>query len=64
MSDLRALNRLYAADCLVMLKRPDGTVKVVRVPEEHWERVVELACGEFGDPSIILGGPELPKREQ
>jgi hypothetical protein len=52
----------YEADCLVMLKRPDGTVKVVRVPAEHWERVVELASGEFGDKSILLGGPELTKK--
>ena len=61
MTSLRELNEHYASDCLVYLKRPDGTVKVIRVPPEHWQRVVDLACGEFADTSIDLGGPELPK---
>lgn len=50
---------------LVRLRRPlpDGSVKetLVRIPGEHWERVMALACGEFGDKSIDIGGPELPK---
>lgn len=50
-----------APDCLVFLKRPDGSIKVVRVPPEHWERVLELANGECGDKSIDLGGPEIPE---
>jgi hypothetical protein len=53
-AELRELNERYAADCLVLLKRPDGTVKVVRVPPEHWQRVMDLASGEFADQSIIL----------
>jgi hypothetical protein len=60
-AELRDLNATYAADCLVLLKRPDGSVKVIRVPAEHWERVVDLAGGEFADNSIQLGGPEIPK---
>lgn len=62
-AELRELNGRYAADCLVYLKRPDGSIKVIRVPPEHWARVLELANGEFGDKSIELGGPELPKRK-
>ncbi len=62
-AELRELNDKYAADCLVLLKRPDGTVKVIRVPEEHWQRVVDLACGEFADKSIELGGPKIPKEK-
>ena len=50
-------------DMLVRLKRPDGSVKLVRVPGEHVQRVMDLANGEFGDKSIDLGGPELPKRK-
>lgn len=63
-AELRELSRQYAADCLVYLKRPDGSVKVIRVPAEHWERVVDLAGGEFGDTSIDLGGPVLPKEKK
>jgi hypothetical protein len=59
-AELRELSATYAQDCLVYLKRTDGTIKVVRVPPEHWQRVMELANGEFGDTSIDLGGPELP----
>lgn len=43
---------LAGPDCIVKLTRPDGTVTYVRVPQEHWERVVDLANGEFGDKSI------------
>lgn len=48
-------------DMLVRVKRPDGTIKWLRIPGEHTQRVMDLACGEFGDKSIILGGPELTK---
>lgn len=49
---------------LVRLRRPDGRVTLVRVPGEHLQRVMDLACGTFGDKSILLGGPELtePKK--
>lgn len=46
---------------LIRMKRPDGRVVTVRVPEEHLQRVFDLACGEFGDKSIDLGGPTLTK---
>lgn len=46
---------------LVTIRRPDGTEKVLRVPYDHLERLMALACEEFGDPSIKLLGPELPK---
>lgn len=48
-------------DFLVRMRRPDGREYLLRVPGEHLQRVMDLANGEFGDPSIILGGPELPK---
>lgn len=48
-------------EILAILKRPDGSIKVVRIPSEHLGRLVELANGEFGDKSIELGGPALPK---
>lgn len=51
----------YPADVLVRVKRPDGSIKWLRVPAEHWPRVLELANGEFGDKTIDMGGPELPK---
>lgn len=47
--------------CFVRLRRPDGTEKTIKVDGEQWTRVVDLASGEFGDPNIILIGPELPK---
>lgn len=47
-------------DLLVRVKRPDGSIKWLRVPGEHAQRVIDLANGEFGDTSIILGGPTLP----
>lgn len=40
-------------DCIVRVRRPDGKETWLRVPAEHWERVVELAEGEFGDKSIL-----------
>ncbi len=43
---------------IVMLRRPDGREVQVRVPNEHLQRVMDLANGEFGDPNILLGGPE------
>ena len=53
----------YPADVLIRLKRPDGSIKWLRVPAEHWPRVLELANGEFGDKSILLDGPKLPPRK-
>lgn len=50
----------FPKDCIVGLKRPDGTVKLVRVPGEHWERVLDLASGEFGDKNIILNPEGRP----
>jgi hypothetical protein len=37
---------------LVRVKRPDGKEILLRVPEEHLQRVMDLASGEFGDKSI------------
>src|SRR5687768_6188703 len=50
---LGALDPFY---CYVRLRRPDGTEKLIKVDGEQWERVVQLAQGEFADPSIDLGG--------
>lgn len=44
---------------LVRVRRPDGREVFLRVPYDHLERVMELANGEFGDPSITLAGPQL-----
>lgn len=44
---------------LVRVRRPNGREVYLRVPYDHLERVMDLAAGEFGDPSIILGGPKL-----
>jgi hypothetical protein len=38
---------------LVRLRRPDGTETLMRVPGEHFDRVMALAAGEFGDKSIV-----------
>lgn len=46
---------------LVRIRRPDGTEKVLKVAYDHLDRVLALANDEFGDPSIALVGPELPK---
>ena len=43
------------------VRRPDGSEKLLKVPSEHLQRVMDLACGEFGDPSITHVGPVLPK---
>jgi hypothetical protein len=48
-------------EALVHMKRPDGSRFLLRVPGEHLQRVMDLANGEFGDPSVDLGGPELVK---
>jgi len=50
------------SDCLVRIRRPGGREILLRVPEEHLQRVMDLANGEFGDPNIILGGPELKEQ--
>lgn len=39
-------------DALIRVTRPDGHSTLLRVPGEHWERVMALAAGEFGDRSI------------
>lgn len=52
------------SDCIVIIKRPDGKVTKLRVPEEHIQRVMDLANGEFGDKSIELGGPEPVTRKE
>lgn len=44
---------------LVRVRRPDGSEKILRLPAEHLQRVMDLAAGEFGDPSIVHIGPEL-----
>lgn len=43
---------------LVTMRRPDGTTGYMHVDNEHYDRVRELASGEFGDRSI-LGIPDL-----
>jgi hypothetical protein len=47
---------------IVEMRRPDGRTFLLRVPAEHLQRVLDLANGEFGDKSIQLGGPNLPKK--
>jgi hypothetical protein len=37
----------FPADVVIRVKRPDGTIKWLRVPGEHWP--------------LDLGGPEIPK---
>ena len=49
-------------EALVRVRRPDGKETLLRVPGEHLQRVMDLACGEFGDPSIILDGPKPPPK--
>lgn len=39
-------------DMLIRIKRPDGTTGLLRVPAEHWERVLALCEGEFKDTSL------------
>ena len=53
--------RVGPDECMMRLKRADGSTKLVKFPAEHLQRVMDLANGEFGDKSIDLGGPELPK---
>jgi len=48
---------------LVRVRRPDGSEKIIRMPAEHLQRVMNLACGEFGDKTIVHIGPELPVEE-
>jgi hypothetical protein len=43
---------LHPTDCLVRVTKPDGSTILLRVPNEHLERVMALAAGEFGDRSI------------
>jgi hypothetical protein len=48
-----------SGELLVRVRRPDGRETLLRVPDEHLQRVMDLANGEFGDQSILLGGPRL-----
>ncbi len=50
-------------EALVRIRRPDGREVLLRVPGEHLQRVMNLANGEFGDESILLGGPEHAKTD-
>lgn len=45
--------------CYIRVRRPDGSEKLLKLDGEQWQRVMDLAAGEFGDKSIELGGPEL-----
>lgn len=38
---------------MVRLRRPDGSTALLKVPGEHFDRVMALAAGEFGDKSIV-----------
>lgn len=40
---------------LARVTRPDGTTFLLRIPNEHFDRVVALASGEFGDKTIAIG---------
>ena len=40
-------------DFMVRLRRPDGSTALLKVPGEHFDRVMALAAGEFGDKSIV-----------
>ncbi len=48
-------------DVLVRVRRPDGSTVLLRVPGEHEQRVWDLACGEFGDKTIIHGDIPPPR---
>lgn len=45
---------------LVTLRRPDGRVSYLHIPNEHYERVVDLA---LADPSIQKILPPAPESE-
>lgn len=55
--------QLTPDDALVRIRRPDGSTALLRVPGEHLQRVMDLACGEFGDPSILLGDISEPREK-
>ena len=38
-----------SSDVVVRIRRPDGKETWLRVPAEHWERVLALADAEFGE---------------
>lgn len=40
---------------LARITRKDGTTVLLRIADEHYERVVNLAAGEFGDKTIQPG---------
>lgn len=50
--------------CYVRVRRPDGTEKILKMDGEQWTRVVDLANGEFGDKSVVMTGPELPREKE
>ena len=56
--------QLTPDDALVRIRRPDGSTALLRVPGEHLQRVIDLACGEFGDKSIVLGPIPEPRKEK
>lgn len=47
---------------LVHAKRPDGSLFLLRVENEHFDRVNALTQGEFRDTSIKAIGPEPKKK--
>lgn len=51
-----------SSDSLVRIRRPDGKETLLRVPGEHLQRVMDLAVGEFGDKSIVLGDIPPPRK--
>lgn len=55
------MERGVTDDALVRIRRPDGSTALLRVPGEHLQRVMDLACGEFGDPSIVMGDIPPPR---
>lgn len=61
--NLAELRDRLSADSVVKLTRPDGTVRYVRVDGEQLDRLMAVANGQFGDPSIDLGGPALKKEK-
>jgi hypothetical protein len=61
--NLAELRDRFSADSVVKLTRPDGSVKYVRVDGEQLDRLMDVANGQFGDPSVDLGGPALPKKQ-
>lgn len=55
---------IHSTDILATVRRPDGSEITVRVPHAHLQQLMDRAAAEFGDPSVNLGGPTLPKKER